>query len=95
MWRTASAPGNGGRDLRPVLCENARVANVTRQPNRTPRRVREQRAYRLGVVGAGAGVVTVGGGVLALIGIIGFTLPVIALLVAVACALLFRSTVSR
>ena len=59
------------------------------------RRAKEQRAYRLVLVGGGSAAVAVVGFVLAVIGVIGFALPVLAVLVAVACLLLFRRTVSR
>lgn len=70
------------------------MSDLSRRPNRTPRRVKEQRAYRLGVVGAGAGVVAVVTGILAIVGVMGFSIPFLAVLVAVICAVLFRKTVS-
>ena len=48
------------------------------------------------VVGAGtAGVVAVVGFILAAVGVMGFTIPFLAAIVAVVCALLFRRTVAR
>ena len=70
------------------------MSDISRRPNRTPRRVKEQRAYRLGVAGAGAGAVAVVTGILAIVGIMGFGIPILAVLVAVICAVLFRQTVS-
>ncbi len=70
------------------------MSDLSRRPNRTPRRVREQRAYRLGVTGAGAGVVAVVTGILAILTPLSFTIPVLAVLVAVICAVLFRQTVN-
>lgn len=70
------------------------MSDISRRPNRTPRRVKEQRAYRLGVAGAGAGAVAVITGVLAVVTPLGFGIPFIAVLVAVICAVLFRKTVS-
>lgn len=61
---------------------------------RTPRSVRERRAYRLVVTGAVAGVVGTAGLLLAVFGVIGAGVPLVALLVAVACGLLFRRAVS-
>jgi hypothetical protein len=58
------------------------------------RRQREDRAYQLVVVGGIAGVVAVVGIVLAVIGIVGSGVPVLALIVAAICALLFRRTVA-
>ena len=60
----------------------------------TPRRVREQRAFRLAMVGGGAGVVAVVGVVLAILGIVGAGLPIIAAAVAAICFVLFRRIVS-
>lgn len=59
-----------------------------------PRRTREQRAYRLVVTGGTAGVVAVVGFVLALAGVIGGAIPLIAAIVAVVCLLLFRRMVA-
>ena len=70
------------------------MSNIERRPNRTPRRAREQRAYRLVVVGGTAGLVAVVGLILSIAGVIGSALWVIAAIVAVVCALWFRSTVS-
>lgn len=60
----------------------------------TPRRVREQRAFALTMVGGGAGLVAVVGLVLAVFGVVGIGFPLLALVIAVACGLLFRRTVS-
>jgi hypothetical protein len=59
------------------------------------RRAREQRAYRLVVAGGAAGAVAAVGLVLAIVGVIGYGIPVLALIVAVVCLLLFRRTVSH
>ena len=71
------------------------MSELSRRPPGTPRRVREQRAYRLVVVGGAAGAVAVVGLVLAVVGVVGIGLPLLAALVAIACLLVFRSTVSR
>jgi putative flippase GtrA len=70
------------------------VSDLSPRPSYTPRRTREQRAYRLVVVGGVAGAVAVVGFVLAIAGVIGFGIPVIAAIVAVVAALWFRSVVS-
>jgi putative flippase GtrA len=71
------------------------VADLTRSSGGPPsRRSREQRAYRLVLAGGTAGAVAVVTFVLALVGVLGFGIPVIAVIVAVVCALLFRRTVS-
>ena len=61
---------------------------------RTPRRAREQRAYQLVLAGGTAAAVAVVGFVLALVGVLGGELAIIAAIVAVVCAVLFRRTVS-
>ena len=66
----------------------------SRRPDYTPRRTREQRAYALAVVGGGAAVVGAVGFLLALFDVIGLGIPLLAAIVAVACLLLFRRTVS-
>jgi ABC-type bacteriocin/lantibiotic exporter with double-glycine peptidase domain len=62
---------------------------------RLSRRTREQRAFRLVVAGGIAGTVALVTFVLALVGVIGYGLFVIAIIVTVACVLMFRRTVSR
>ncbi|MGI8506256.1 MAG: hypothetical protein ACR2MK_05535 [Solirubrobacteraceae bacterium] len=66
------------------------MSNLDRRGGYTPRRVREQRAYRLAVVGGTAGAVGVVSLVFAIVGVIGLTLPVIALIVAAICFVLFQ-----
>ena len=58
------------------------------------RSAREQRAYRLVMIGGSASVVAVVGVVLAVAGVIGGGVPLIAAIVAVVCFVLFRRTVS-
>jgi putative flippase GtrA len=58
------------------------------------RRSREQRAYRLVVVGGGAGAVAVVTFVLAIAGVLSFGVPVIAAIVAAICLWLFRRVVA-
>ena len=67
---------------------------LSRRPSRTPRRTREQRAYRLVVVGGVSAAVAVVGFVLAIAGVIGAGIPIIAAIVAVVCLLLFRRVVA-
>jgi hypothetical protein len=69
------------------------MANLDKRGNYTPRRVREQRAYRLVVIGGGATVVGVVGVVLSLAGVIGGGLPLIAFIIAAICVVAFRATV--
>ena len=65
-----------------------------RPGGRLSRRQKEQRGYQLVMVGGGAGLVFVVGGVLAVVGVIGWGLPFVALVVAVICFFLFRRLVS-
>jgi CHASE2 domain-containing sensor protein len=69
------------------------MADIQKRGSYTPRRARQQRAYRLVVTGGVAGVVGVVGLVLAIAGVIGATVPIIALVVAAICVILFRRTV--
>lgn len=71
------------------------MADLDRRPSYTPRRTREQRAFRLVQVGGAAGVVAVVGFVLSLVGVISFAIPLLAAIIAVACFVLFRSTVGK
>lgn len=72
------------------------VSNLDRRPGYTPRRVREQRAYRLAVVGAGAGGLGVVTLVLSIVGVVSLGLPVLLLIIAALCAFGFmRATGQR
>jgi CHASE2 domain-containing sensor protein len=73
----------------------AQMSDLQKRGGYTPRRAREQRAYRLVVTGGVAGAVGVVSLVLAIAGVIGATLPVIALLIAVISFVLFRSAVAK
>ena len=70
------------------------MADLEKRGSYTPRRVRERRAYQLVVAGSFAGGAFVVSLVLAVVGAIGATVPVISLIVAVICLVLFRRTVS-
>jgi hypothetical protein len=73
------------------------MGNLSPRPGRSPssRRKAESRAFGLVVVGGTAAAVAVVGVLLAIFGVIGGGVPLIAAIVAVVCFLLFRSTVSR
>ncbi|MFL5846221.1 MAG: hypothetical protein ACJ762_16155 [Solirubrobacteraceae bacterium] len=62
---------------------------------RTPRAVRERRAYNLVVAGGVASVVFVVGILLALFDVIGMGIPLIALVVAVVCFVMFRGMTQK
>jgi hypothetical protein len=71
------------------------VANIEKRGSYTPRRAREKRAYQLVVVGGVAGLVGVVGIVLAAVGAVGAGLPIVALIVAAICIIMFRRLVGR
>jgi hypothetical protein len=64
-----------------------------RSSSRPSRRARERRAYNLAIAGSVLAVVAVVGVILALLTSFGATIPVIAAVLAVVCALLFRRAV--
>jgi putative flippase GtrA len=70
------------------------MGDLSRRPDRTPRRARERRAYQLVVVGGTAAVVALVGLVLAIAGVMGSGLWLIAAIVAAVCAVLFWRTVN-
>jgi hypothetical protein len=71
------------------------MSDLSRRSGGPPsRRGRERRAYQLAVAGSAAGVVGAVGVVLAIVGVVGLGVPLLALIVAAVCGLLFRRTVS-
>lgn len=66
-----------------------------RRRSRLSRSDKVDRGYQLVVAGGSAGVVAVVTGILAIVGVVGWTLPLLAVVIAIVCALLFRRTVSR
>ncbi|MGI8413020.1 MAG: hypothetical protein ACR2QA_11180 [Solirubrobacteraceae bacterium] len=71
------------------------MSNLDKRGGYTPRRVREQRAYRLVLAGGVAGTVGVVGLILAVVGVVGAGLPIIALIVAAICVVLFRQAAGQ
>lgn len=71
------------------------MSNLDRRSSYTPRRTREQRAYRLAMVGGGTGAVGVIGVVLAAVGVVSWGLPIILLIVAALCAFGFLRTTGQ
>jgi Flp pilus assembly protein TadB len=65
-----------------------------RRSSAPSRGAREQRAFRLVQVGGGAAVVALAGIILAIVGVVGAWLPIVAIVVAVVCAVLFRRMVN-
>ncbi len=71
------------------------MSELSRRPrSNLSRASRRDRAYNLVVAGGVSSLVAVAGVVLAAIGVVGAWLPIVAIIVAVACFVLFRSTVS-
>ncbi len=70
------------------------MSNIQKRGNYTPRRAREQRAYKLVVTGGVAGTIGVVGLLLSFVGVIGAGIPIVALVVAVVCLVMFRSMTS-
>jgi len=71
------------------------MADLSRRSDYTPRRVREQRAFRLAVAGGTAGAIAVVTLVLAIVGIGSLGIPIIAAIIAAICFFLFKRIVSR
>jgi hypothetical protein len=71
------------------------MADIQKRGGYTPRRVREQRAYRMVVTGGTAGIVGVVGLVLAVAGVITWAIPIIALIVAALCFVGFNRATGR
>ncbi len=71
------------------------MADIQKRGSYTPRRARERRAFQLVVTGGVAGAVGVVSVVLAVAGVLGWTLPVVSIIVAVICAVLFRRAVGQ
>jgi hypothetical protein len=71
------------------------MGDLTPGGGRLSRSARERRAYTLVLVGGTAGAIAVVGLLLAIVGVVGAGLPLLAAVVAVVCLLLFRRTVGR
>jgi putative flippase GtrA len=65
-----------------------------RRGSRLTRSAKERRAYRLVLVGGTSAAVAVVGFVLAIAGVIGGGIPLLAVVIAVICAVLFRRLTS-
>ncbi|MEA2264709.1 MAG: hypothetical protein QOE27_292 [Solirubrobacteraceae bacterium] len=67
------------------------MSDLARRPrSRTPRRVRQQRAYALVLATGGLGAVAAIGILLALFGVVGFGTPLLAAVAAVVCGVFLR-----
>jgi hypothetical protein len=88
--------GHPSRHGRPGRYAWRTVSNLDRRSGYTPRRVREQRAYRMVVIGGTAGAIGVVTLVLAIAGLVSGTWPVIAFIVTALCVFGFlRNTGQR
>jgi hypothetical protein len=70
------------------------VSNIQKRGSYTPRRVREQKAFRLVLVGGTTGGLGALGVVLAAAGVVGWFGPIVLIIIAVACFGMFRSLTS-
>ncbi|QEC49014.1 hypothetical protein FSW04_16505 [Baekduia soli] len=72
------------------------MSDLTRRPGSgVSRAARERRAYQLVLLGGGASVVALVTFVLAIVGVLGFGIPVLALVVALVCLAMLRRMVGR
>jgi hypothetical protein len=72
------------------------MSTPARRPSSRPsRRHREQRAYLATMVGGGAALVAVVSAVLAIAGVLGWTLPILAAVVAAVAYFVFRGSVGK
>jgi hypothetical protein len=71
------------------------VSNIEKRGNHTPRRAREQRAYRLVLAGTVTGALGVAGLVLSVFGVIGAGWPIILIIIAAVCGLMFRNMTGK
>ena len=75
-------------------CHHLGMSDIERRSGSRPsRRRREQRAYNLVLAGGALGIVFVVTALLAVFGIMGWSIPILAAILAVVCVLLFRRTV--
>jgi hypothetical protein len=70
------------------------MSNIQKRGNYTPRRVKEQKAFRLAMVGGTTGALGALGVVLAVAGVVGWFGPIVLILVATACFFMFRGVTS-
>ena len=71
------------------------MSDIARRPNRTPRRVREKRAFQLVVVGSAAGLVAAVGFPLALFTSFSWGIVVLAAIICAVCVLMFKRMTQR
>ena len=71
------------------------MSNLDRRRGYTPRRAREQRAYRLSRSAGCTGTLGVVGLVFAIVGVIGIGLPIVLLIVAAICLFMFQRTTGQ
>ena len=69
-------------------------SDLSPRPERTPRRVREKRAYNIAVVGSVSAFGAIVGAVLAAAGVMSFVSPFLLACIAAVCFVLFKRVVS-
>jgi hypothetical protein len=71
------------------------MSNLDRRRGYTPRRAREQRAYRLALASGGTGTLGVIGLVLSVVGVVSAFWPIVLLIIAALCAFGFMRTTGQ
>jgi hypothetical protein len=71
------------------------MSNLDRRRGYTPRRAREQRAYRLALASGGTGALGVIGLVLSVVGVVSAFWPIVLLIIAALCAFGFLRTTGQ
>ncbi len=71
------------------------VSNIQKRGSYTPRRAREQRAYKLVVVGGVSGAAGVVGLLLSVVGVWGAGIPILLIVIAAVCGLMFRGLTGK
>ena len=83
---SAVAPGG----MRGIIRQ---MSDIERRGSRTPRKKREQRAYRLVLATGAFGLIGVAGLLLAILTSFGAGWPIVSLIIAAICFMMFRRTV--
>ena len=93
--RAQERVGSSGRDRIAGVASLTTMSDLERRGgSRLTRKQREQRAYRLVLATGAFGLIGAAGLMLAIVGIIGAGLPILALIIAAICFMLLRRTVN-
>lgn len=71
------------------------MADLQKRGSYTPRRAREQRAYRIVQAGTASAVATVATAILAVFGVIGWGIPIVLAILTALCVWGFRGATGR